>query len=224
MNTLLLLSSLLLVGSNTVFQWVAEHPPVTSANIGIDSEKLSLALHCRREVSPLVRLECYDNVFSQGEKATGSLVNAGPAWQRAMNQEKSRTDHSTQFLFSQSEGNNPEVVLTTPALGVPPPRPVLMLSCIDNITRLQVALTQPQTQGAVVLTLGKTRIEEGWFLRENGFLLESSRGLAGIEEIKRLMLADSVTIAGKNGAFTRLTFNISQLPQALKPLRQACGW
>ncbi len=62
------------------------------------------------------------------------------------------------------------------------------------------------------------------FLRENGYLLESSRGLAGIDEIKRLMSAETLTIEGANGAFPRLTFTLSQLTPALKPLRNACHW
>lgn len=45
--------------------------------------------------------------------------------------------------------------------------------------------------------IDKTRLDAQWFLRENGYLLESSRGLAGIDEIKRLMSAETLTIEGK---------------------------
>ncbi|MDB6375241.1 type VI secretion system-associated protein TagO, partial [Photorhabdus bodei] len=56
----------------------------------------------------------------------------------------------------------------------------------------------------------------------NGYLLESSRGLPGIEELKRLMTGKTLTIKTGNG--NRMTFNISQLEQAVKPLRSACRW
>ncbi|MFG1175221.1 type VI secretion system-associated protein VasI [Erwiniaceae bacterium CAU 1747] len=223
MNMWLLLSSLLLSGGNMAAHWTSGLP-LTLPSDGEDAAKLSRAMGCRSESSPLVRLECYDRALAPAEQEKDQTATAGPAWQRAMNQEKARSDHSTNFLTSDSGGSNPLVVITTPALGVPPPRPVLMLSCIDNITRLQVALNDPQTEGEVELTLDNIREDSQWFVRENGFLLESSRGLAGIEEIKRLMSAETFTIAGKNGAFTRLTFNISDLPQTLKPLRQACHW
>ena len=34
-------------------------------------------------------------------------------------------------------------MITTPAIGHVPPRPVLMFSCVDNITWMQVALMHP---------------------------------------------------------------------------------
>lgn len=220
MNTWLLIGSLLLSGSNAATEWlsgISVSPPEG------DAHTLTLVMACRSENSALVRLDCYDNALSAGSNMNGQQ-QAGPAWQRAMAQEKGRSDHSTAFLISEGQGNNPQVVLTTPAIGVPPPRPVLMLSCIDNITRLQIALVGPLQDGAVTLTADRDRFDVQWFLRENGYLLESSRGLAGIDEIKRLMSAETLTIDGTNGGSPRLTFNISQLTPALKPLRNACHW
>lgn len=221
MNTWLLIGSLLLSGSNSATQWLSN---LSVSEPEGDAHTLALVMSCRSENSPLLRLDCYDNALSAGSNPNGGQQQAGPAWQRAMAQEKGRSDHSTAFLISEGQGSNPQVVLTTPALGMPPPRPVLMLSCIDNITRLQVALVGPQKDGAVTLTADSDRFNVQWFLRENGYLLESSRGLAGIDEIKRLMSADTLTIDGTNGGISRLTFNISQLTPALKPLRNACHW
>ncbi|MFC0228523.1 type VI secretion system-associated protein VasI [Serratia aquatilis] len=221
MNTWLLIASLLLSASHSVALWATEIP-ITA--VSEDAEKLARVMACRSEASPLVRLDCYDNALVEATGEKVALTTGGPAWQRAMAQEKERTDHSTTFLVSAGEGENPTVVLTTPALGMPPPRPVLMLSCIDNITRLQVALVSPQKEGEVTLIADKVRFDAHWFLRENGYLLESSRGLAGIDEIKRLMSAQTLTIVGSTGGFPRLTFNISQLTQELKPLRNACHW
>lgn len=221
MNTWLLIGSLLLSGSNSATQWLSNLSVSEPAG---DAHTLALVMSCRSENSPLLRLDCYDNALSASSNPNGGQQQAGPAWQRAMAQEKGRSDHSTAFLISEGQGSNPQVVLTTPALGMPPPRPVLMLSCIDNITRLQVALVGPQKDGAVTLTADSDRFNVQWFLRENGYLLESSRGLAGIDEIKRLMSAQTLTIDGTNGGISRLTFNISQLTTALKPLRNACHW
>jgi hypothetical protein len=61
-----------------------------------------------------------------------------------MEQEKRRTDNSTVLLLTQRPGERPTVIITTPAIGSLPPRPVLMFSCVDNITRMQVALTHPR--------------------------------------------------------------------------------
>ncbi|AJJ64119.1 type VI secretion system-associated protein VasI [Yersinia aldovae] len=219
MNTWLLISLLLFSNPHTgAFLDMRVSRPAE------DTSKLAIVMRCRSETSALVRLDCYDNALSSPSDVGQRSQNTGPAWQRAMNQEKGRTDHSTAFLVTQGEGVNPMVLITTPAIGVPPPRPVLMLSCIDNITRLQVALVGPQKEGEVTLAADNTRFDVHWFLRENGYLLESSRGLAGIDEIKRLMSAETLTIESTHGNFPRLTFNISQLTQALKPLRNACHW
>ncbi|AHG19547.1 type VI secretion protein [Chania multitudinisentens RB-25] len=222
MNMWLLISSLLFSGGHSASLWAAGfREPAVEAGA---TQQLASMMRCRSETSPLLRLDCYDNALSLLTGETINPANTGPAWQRAMEQEKGRLDHSTAFLVSEGEGENPMVLLTTPAIGIPPPRPVLMLSCIDNITRLQVALASPQKESSVTLTADHDRFDVQWFLRENGYLLESSRGLAGIDEIKRLMSAETLTIAGTAGGFPRLTFNISQLTQVLKPLRNACHW
>lgn len=221
MNTWILISTLLFSGPNPGALWTSGLTPPAAEG---DSDKMVLVMRCRSESSALVRLDCYDKALAPTMELTPVPLNTGPAWQRAMDQEKNRADHSTAFLVTEGEGTNPMVLITTPAIGVPPPRPVLMLSCIDNITRLQVALIGPQKAAAIKLTADNTRFDVHWFLRENGYLLESSRGLAGIDEIKRLMSAETLTIEGSNSAFPRLTFSISQLPQVLKPLRNACHW
>ncbi|CNH73970.1 type VI secretion system-associated protein VasI [Yersinia pekkanenii] len=222
MNTWLLISSLLFSSPHSSTFWDMGFSPSTMTES--DSGKMALVMRCRSESSALVRLDCYDNALSSQPEIKASTQNTGPAWQRAMSHEKGRTDHSTTFLVTEGEGINPRVIITTPAIGVPPPRPVLMLSCIDNITRLQIALARPQKEASVTLTTNNSRFDVHWFLRENGYLLESSRGLAGIDEIKRLMSANTLTIEGTNSTFPRLTFNLSQLTPALKSLRRACHW
>lgn len=192
-------------------------------------ERLDLIMQCRNQTSSLERLVCYDQALSNGDSvaAPESIpLQQGKVWRRAMAQEQTRKDHSTLLLLTQSEGDNPSVILTAPAIGHPPPRPVLMFSCIDNITRLQVALVSKQKEGAggVALTTDRTRFNAQWFVRENGYVLESSRGLAGIEEIKRLFDANALTLSLQNGGSLPLRFDISQLAQSVKPLRAACHW
>ncbi|WP_058910616.1 type VI secretion system-associated protein VasI [Entomohabitans teleogrylli] len=191
-----------------------------------DNAQLAAVQACRSEPAPLLRLDCYDKALAAPTGATPAApAQAGVAWQRAMAQEAQRDDRETAFLVTHSGGDNPQVVLTTPAIGVAPPRPVLMFSCVDNITRLQVALTMPvrERDGAVSLATENRRISVGWFVRENGFLLESSRGLAGIEEIKQLFGAQRLTLSLPGDA-SRLVFNISGLAQEIDPLRTACHW
>ncbi|EIR8815440.1 type VI secretion system-associated protein TagO [Salmonella enterica] len=186
---------------------------------------------CRREPAALERLDCYDKILTPEQPGFASaLVKAkyeGEAWKRAFAQEKQRPDNSTALIMTQSGGERPTVIITTPAIGNVPPRPVLMFSCVDNITRMQVALTHAMTPDSidVTLTADTRQIRSRWFIRENGTLLESSRGLSGIDEIKQLFGAKTLTIdTGTDSAAGKLTFNIDGLAKTIAPLREACHW
>lgn len=205
----------------------------TAAAISDDEQATLQAMQaCRRESAALERLDCYDNLLAPLSPVgfNGALVRAsfvGEAWTRATEQEKRRQDKSTELLVTQTPGERPMVVITTPAIGHVPPRPVLMLSCVDNITRMQVALIKAMDTHdiAVSLSADDKTFHSRWFVRENGTLLESSRGLSGIDEIKQLFGAKTLTIdTGPESAAGKLTFNINGLAQAIAPLREACHW
>ncbi|EAO2688028.1 type VI secretion system-associated protein TagO [Salmonella enterica] len=188
---------------------------------------------CRREPAALERLDCYDHILAPEQPDfNGALVKAkyeGEAWKRAFAQEKQRPDNSTTLMMTQSNGDGERqiVIITTPAIGNVPPRPVLMFSCVDNITRMQVALTHSMMPDSidVTLTTDSGRFQSHWFIRENGTLLESSRGLSGIDEIRQLFGAKTLTIdTGTDSAAGKLTFNIDGLAKTIAPLRDACHW
>lgn len=186
---------------------------------------------CRRESAALERLDCYDRLLAPSSSGfDGALVKArftGEAWTRATEQEKRRKDSSTTLLITQIPGERPTVVITTPAIGHVPPRPVLMFSCVDNITRMQVALTHSLDVHDIAVTLnadGRT-LRSRWFVRENGVLLESSRGLSGIDEIRQQFGAKTLTIdTGADSSVGKLTFNINGLEKMISPLRETCHW
>lgn len=189
-------------------------------------------LACRKEPAALERLDCYDRILAPvpAQGFAGALVKArydGESWTRALAQERQRTDNSTELLITRSEGGHPTVIITTPAIGSLPPRPVLMFSCVDNITRMQVALASPRRENdiPVKLVTDRSQFRSRWFVRENGSLLEASRGLLGIDEIKQLFGAKTLTLdTGTDSAAGKLTFNIDGLAQTITPLREACHW
>lgn len=207
----------------------ADMRAITGADAQITVSAMSA---CRKEPAALERLDCYDRILApeQPERFTVALTKAryqGEAWTRAFAQEKQRPDNSTTLLMTESPGERPTVIITTPAIGSVPPRPVLMFSCVDNITRMQVALTHPWTENDidVVLSAGDSSFRSHWFIRENGYLLEASRGLSGIDEIKQLFGARTLTIdTGTGSAAGKLTFNIDGLVKTIAPLRDACHW
>lgn len=190
------------------------------------SQKIAEELtQCRLESSQLIRLDCYDEIALSSTPAANTSPNIaqmGKTWRQAYEHEMKRVENSAGFLVSVPENGDYPVIMTIPAIGFQPPRPVLMLSCIDNITRMQIILPNKQDAGSVMVSTDRTQFTAEWFLRENGYVLESSRGLPGIDEIKRLLNGEKLTLKLTNNE--KLTFNISGMSQEIKPLRAACHW
>lgn len=188
----------------------------------VDPTEQALSL-CREEPSQLIRLSCYDHINVENKQvSTFDLSAMGEVWRLAIEHEMKRENHTAGFLVSSNNEGTYPVIMTIPAMGYQPPRPVLMLSCIDNITRMQIALPKKQTAGNVLLITDKTQLSSEWFLREDGYLLEASRGIPGIDEIKQLLSSSKLTIKLANDE--QLTFNISGINEEIKPLRSACHW
>lgn len=186
---------------------------------------------CRQVAAALERLDCYDHLLTPEHMGfEGALVKArydGESRMRALTQEKQRSGNTTQLLVIQTTGEHPTVLITTPAIGNVPPRPILAFSCVDNITRMQVALMKEREGNdlAITLDVDGRQIRSHWFIRENGLLLESSRGLSGIDEIKQLFGGKTLTmVIGSGDSAGKLTFDIDGLAQAIAPLREACHW
>lgn len=184
---------------------------------------------CKNIPAALERLSCYDSLLPSEIKVTNnkaSIKAGGVAWNRAIEQEQNRNSSSTEFLTTLTEGHNPTILITTPALGYSAPRPILMFSCIDNITRLQVALPKPIKLGSVDVRLeaDNNSFNSVWFVREDGFLLEASRGLSGIQEIQKLFGSRLLKIKPATAELNQLTFNIENLATEIEPLKKACHW
>ena len=195
-----------------------------------DAAKLKLLTECANDPSAFGRLDCYDQILRPEvlvQQTTATSIKHVPAWDWAYELEKKRTStNETAFLSSNSGGDNPRVLITTPALGRQPPRPILLFSCVDNITRIQVILVDPIRSGSNNITLKTNHgaIKTQWFIRDNGYVFEGSRGLPGIQEIQQLINAEKLTLESDDPVLDGLVFNLSTLPQAIAPLRSACHW
>lgn len=194
---------------------------------------------CQKEASPLIRLDCYDMAVTktlqpQSVDNNTNLLSVIPKLIRAksvllaLEQEKTRAQATTDFIITTTneESNNPTIVITTPAIGVKPPRPILAFSCIDNITRMQIIFSHPliSQQSRVKLKTEKVEFNTIWFIRDDGYTLEASRGLPGIEEIQKLFQANTLSFTSTNNMVNKLSFNIQDLAQTIKPLRETCRW
>jgi type VI secretion system protein VasI len=193
-----------------------------------DKEIHNLLAQCAKEASALTRLECYDNILHPNDITSlpnDKVAQHSPHWFWIVEQEKMRTENSPYFILNTSD-NNSRVLLTTYAIGLQPPRPILAFSCVDNITRMQIVLFNPINYKNTKLQLITENdvIKANWFVRDNGFIFESSRGLLGIEQIKRILNAKSLTLKSDDPKLNGLVFNLTTLNSSIKFLRTACHW
>ncbi|OCG49099.1 type VI secretion system-associated protein [Gilliamella sp. Choc5-1] len=193
-----------------------------------DKETLNLLAQCAKETSALTRLECYDKILYPNSKTPlqkEEVPQHSPLWFSIVEQEKTRKEDSPYFILNTSN-NDSQILLTTYAIGLQPPRPILAFSCIDNITRMQIVLFNPINHKNTKLKLVTENdvVKANWFVRDNGFIFESSRGLLGIEQIKRILNAKSLTLKSDDPMLNDLVFNVSTLNSSIKVLRTACHW
>lgn len=174
---------------------------------------------CRQEISPLVRLACYDalgnEVTSSGDKVSAKSAT----WLAIQEQELARVPNSPPFLLRQDDGNG-MAVLTRPVQG----GATLAIGCVNSITHIRLRLDAPWTSETVEVALDgqAARSSESWFIRDQGWLLEYGRGLPAIEELKRWLGHRQLQVQVANGVM--LQVDLSGLQEALVPLRQLCRW
>lgn len=209
---------------NTPCSAVAEK---ATAESSFTNEVKTALLACRQQSSPLPRLQCYDEAWHP-EIKTNQAVRPDRYWLQIMEQEKQRQAGDPVMILKTSNtgGSVGVVMLTVPGNGNYPARAIFAISCIENITRMQIAFTAPQGKGDQILEMHADGnvLTSRWFWRGSGYRLEASRGLQGIAEIQQLFGAKELAISSDQPALNDLRFRIDGLKQALEPLRQACQW
>ncbi|GED22714.1 type VI secretion system-associated protein VasI [Halomonas halmophila] len=187
-------------------------------------QRLDQARECAASDVRLERLQCYDALFR--EVSTGSDVASGERsrlWQRVARLEASRDAQNMGLMVEQTDDS---VLLSVPALGAVPPRPVLVISCAAKITRFQLHLPEPSDANRVALTFQSesVSVSRDWRVLDGGHVLSGGRGLPAIDTLKRLLSSQRLELASKMPAIDGLSFNVAGLRERIKPLRTMCRW
>ncbi|NRD73747.1 type VI secretion system-associated protein TagO [Shewanella sp. VB17] len=190
------------------------------------AQTLDDAHSCVTITSKLERLYCFDRVFSTPLFTPSKVEVQGHAVEqtRALANEARRTSE-THFLLGQEKNNPDNVWLTASAIGALPPRPILMLSCIDGISRVELILADYVDKGSVLVAINKSLTAgQRWISDDTGFVFRSGRGVPSIKRMKEMLAGESFTLHSDQAQFNDLQFDAQGLKQALKPLRNICGW
>lgn len=197
---------------------------MSAALLAEDSEALlEQARQCGQEGSRLDRLGCYDDLFLVEQRAPSDNVALPALWDSVISQEQGR-DADDFGLKVSAQGS--EVLMTVPARGTTPPRPVLVLACEKMITRFQVHLPNSLDTARVSLRVAADGrdVSQQWRVRDNGHVVSGGRGLPAIETLRQLLNANELVLSSDAAVLDGLRFDVSGLRQQIKPLRSACRW
>ncbi|WP_447529912.1 MULTISPECIES: type VI secretion system-associated protein VasI [unclassified Vreelandella] len=183
---------------------------------------LDSAQACTEEASRLERLNCYDALFL--EATTTQEQGELPAlWYAVERQEAGRGDDDMGLIANTTADT---ILISVPALGTTPPRPVMVLACEKWITRFQLHLPAPLSQARVDVRLvgDNGSIPQQWRVRDGGRVVSGGRGLPAIETLRQLLGTGAVTLQSDLAELDGLRFDVSGLREVIDPLRDACGW
>ena len=183
---------------------------------------------CSRIVSNVERLACFDE--SAGTPAHLVAVHwsapeqDSPTVRRVLTHEAGRNSDDLTFrLTREDEG----LTISAPAVASAVPHPYLVISCLHNISRLQLIAAQPVDAGRVAMRLlgerGATALTP-WQVTENGQVLDAGRGLPGIEQIKQLIGAHRIQVQSDNPSIDGLVFDAQGLDPLIDEARKLCRW
>ncbi|RUR56579.1 type VI secretion system-associated protein VasI [Vreelandella populi] len=189
---------------------------------GEQDTRLKSAQTCAEETSRLERLNCYDALFLEANVSVED--DELPAlWQAIERQEAARPDENVGLIVHEAGDS---VLVSVPALGTTPPRPIMVMACERLITRFQLHLPTPISGARVDLRLtgdGHT-VQQQWRVRDAGRVISGGRGLPAIDTLRQLLDADEVTLQSDVTELDGLRFNVAGLRQEIAPLREACRW
>ncbi|WP_235614234.1 type VI secretion system-associated protein VasI [Salinivibrio sp. HTSP] len=193
-------------------------------------QQVEQANQCRAVTSRLDRLACFDRVFNTQvapAEPTDNQSQKPLQWRRAMTAAQESAPQSWS-LTEKGEGRGSSAWITLRASNLSTgfrgsEQPLLMLSCIDNLSRIELMLPEPIEDGRMKLTFpnGQTQY---WRNGDLGIVLSSSRGLPAIRLMKALAREDRLTIRSNSQYVDGLTFDTQPLPETLGALRSRCGW
>jgi len=176
---------------------------------------------CAQETNRLERLACYDDLFGMptesAREARLPRGNQPERWRQAFAQAGER-----QAVVYRNTGDAAGHLVTVGALGTPPPRPLLVLQCHNNITELALMLPSALNAERITLDLGSGQAD--WRVRGGGYLVSGGRGLPAIRSIKAMTSVADITLTANTSELDGLVFDLSGFSDAIQPLRSACGW
>ena len=183
---------------------------------------------CRQIVSNLERLACFDSFAGTPAHLVPTQWSApeqdSPTLRGVMAHEAGRAADDLTFRLRSDDAG---LMISAPAIASVAPHPYLVISCVQNISRLQLVTPQPIDAGRVLIQLQGERgatAPTPWQVTENGQVLDAGRGLPGIEQIKQLIGAHRIQVKSDHASVEGLVFDAQGLDPLIDEARKTCRW
>ncbi|KOO16517.1 type VI secretion protein [Vibrio xuii] len=178
---------------------------------------------CRIIAKRLERLRCFDQLFDTPVALKGDKRESDKpkVWMLAYPENK--TGNALGPTLNESDsGEDAWVTLSALPQGEAD-SPVLVMSCMDEISRVQLALPKPLIDARISVSVAQGQ-RESWRSDDEGVVFSSAQGLPAIELMKRMAQQRKVTLRSNSDTVDGLQFDTVALQAALRPLRQRCRW
>ena len=181
---------------------------------------------CKEIISDRDRLFCFDEAVNTPIFTAPSTnlplspsENYPQEWKQVHQMEQKREADSEGFWRSENSLEHYDTLHFTQSvedLGI------VVLSCINNISRVEVMLNKPSNQGAVPIVIdGRIKEERQWLLDDTGYILREGRGLPSIAIIRNLMGESQFTLTLNERHYT---LSLKGFDEQVKQLQTLCHW
>ncbi|MNJ16430.1 hypothetical protein D3C77_106910 [compost metagenome] len=189
---------------------------------------------CTGIVSNVERLACFDEAAGTPVVVPRLPVRqipepAAPTRTLIMSNEVQRAPGQSGFVMSSEnesvDGKQQRVLISAPASAHP--HTYLAISCVQNITRLQLLTAQPVETSRVSIGLGPNlgaASKRPWQVMEDGTVIDVGRGRTAIEMVKGVLDWQYIHISSDNALLNGLVFDSNTLAPMINQARTACHW
>lgn len=195
-------------------------------------------IECSLVSSRLARLSCFDDVFETKFEVAKQAELKLPITARAISSEADRSDS---LAFKLTYGSTPELSesawVTSSAIpnldliasrsntSSKPITPILMLSCLETISRVELILPEKIQDARVQISIfGDEKNTQTWISDESGFVLRTGRGVPAIKAMRAIISSRSLVLRSNSPVIDGLRFDSLNLASTMKPIREKCDW
>lgn len=202
-----------------------------SSEVSAESLLLDRAQSCTKIDSRLDRLTCFDSLFktpAQVDVAQIKNEDVPDSWQRAFDSFSQYKVGDVSHLTALGEEERGDAWVTLVALNEKTAfannaKPILLMSCIDNLSRVELAFPTAIDDPQVNISITGLP-SQSWRSDDVGVLFSSGRGIPAIDMMKAMEKQQRLVLRSNSRIVDGLWFDARQLSQSLTSLRTRCGW